>query len=210
MTLSPASSAFSASFAPLALLASYLLGSLPFGLWISRLVAGVDIREGGSGHVTTTNTMRHAGWGAAALVLLLDMAKGFAPTYLAVKQGLPAWGIALTAALAVVGHCWPVWAKFRGGMGLATTGGTFLAVNPLGMVVGLGVLVSLVLLYGHSARGSAVTGLTIPPVLWLLGLRGPILWAAVAAGWVLAIRFFTEDWHREYKELWLDRGESDE
>ncbi len=186
-------------------LAAYLLGSLPFGLWISRIVAGVDIREGGSGHVTTTNTMRHAGWPAGVLVLLLDTAKGFAPTYLGARLGLPAWGIALTAALAVVGHCWPVWAGFRGGMGLAITGGTFLAVNPLGFAVGLGVLVALVLLYGHSARGSAMTGLTIPPVLWLLGQHGPILWVAVAAGWVLAIRFFTEDWNREYKELWLDR-----
>ena len=90
-------------------------------------------------------------------------------------------------------------------MGLATTGGTFLAVSPLGMVIGLGVLVALVLLYGHSARGSAMTGLAIPPVLWLLGERGVIFWVAFAAGWVLAVRFFTEDWNREYKELWLDR-----
>jgi len=181
------------------------MGSLPFGLWISRLVADIDIREGGSGHVGTTNTMRHAGWAAGALVLVLDMAKGFTPTFFALKLGLPAWGIALTAALAVIGHCWPVFAKFRGGMGLATTGGALFAVSPLGMVIGLGVLVALILLSGHSARGSAMTGLTIPPVLWLLGQHGVILWAAFAVGWVLAFRFFTEDWNREYKELWLDR-----
>lgn len=205
--MAPFSFAYSASFASFAsiILLAYLMGSLPFGLWISKLVAGVDIREGGSGHVTTTNTMRHAGWAAGVLVLILDMAKGFLPAYLALKFGLPAWGIALAAALTVVGHCWSVFAKFKGGMGLAVTGGTLLAVNPLGMVIGLGVLVSLVLLYGHSARGSAMTGLTIPPTLWLLGQRGAILWVAVATGWVLAIRFFTEDWNREYKELWLDR-----
>lgn len=188
-----------------AIIGAYLMGSIPFGLWVSYLVAGVDIREGGSGHISTTNTMRHAGWAAGVLVLVLDMAKGFAPTYFALKLGLPGWGIALTATLAVIGHCWPVFAKFKGGMGLATTGGALLAVSPLGMAIGLGVLVALVLLYGHSARGSAMTGLAIPPTLWLLGQRGVILWAAVATGWVLAIRFFTEDWNREYKELWLDR-----
>lgn len=185
---------------------AYLLGSLPFGLWVSRLFSGVDIREEGSGHVTTTNTMRHAGWPAGVLVFFLDTVKGFVPTYLAVKVDLPVWAVAVTAMLAVIGHCWPVWAKFRGGMGLATTGGTFLVVNPLGFAIGLGVLISLVLLYGHAARGSAVTGLAIPPVLWLLGQRDVVLWVAVATGWILAIRFFTEDWNRAYKELWLDRG----
>ena len=140
-----------------AIIGAYLMGSIPFGLWVSYLVAGVDIREGGSGHISTTNTMRHAGWAAGVLVLVLDMAKGFAPTYFALKLGLPGWGIALTATLAVIGHCWPVFAKFKGGMGLATTGGALLAVSPLGMAIGLGVLVALVLLYGHSARGSAMT-----------------------------------------------------
>ena len=70
-------------------LLAYLSGSLPFGLWITRLVKRVDIRDGGSGHITTTNTIRQAGWLPGALVLVLDVAKGFLPTYLALHLGQP-------------------------------------------------------------------------------------------------------------------------
>lgn len=64
-------------------LLGYLSGSLPFALWITRLVKGVDVRQAGSGHATTTNTIRQAGFGAGALVFVLDTAKGFLPTWLA-------------------------------------------------------------------------------------------------------------------------------
>jgi glycerol-3-phosphate acyltransferase PlsY len=109
----------------------YLCGSLPFSIWITHYVKKVDVRDSGSGHATTTNTIRQAGFGWGVLVFVLDMAKGFIPTYFAVSRATPTYIIVLTAAFAVVGHCWPVFAQFRGGMGLATTGGTFLAVNPL-------------------------------------------------------------------------------
>ncbi len=182
----------------------YLAGSLPFALWVTRYVKGVDIRDRGSGHVTTTNTIRQAGWQWGVLVLLLDIAKGFLPTLFAVRMGLSPWGVALTATLAVVGHCWPVWAQFRGGMGLATTGGSLLAVSPLGFVIALGVLISLTLIIRHSARAALFTGLLIPVALWALGQRGDILWVAAGAGWIIAVRFL-DDWNREYRELWLDR-----
>ena len=63
----------------------YLFGSLPFSIWVTRRVKGVDVRDAGSGHATTTNTLRQAGFGWGALVLLLDIAKGFVPTYLALQ-----------------------------------------------------------------------------------------------------------------------------
>ncbi len=182
----------------------YLSGSLTFALWVTRLVKGVDVRDGGSGHVTTTNTIRQAGWTAGALVLVLDMGKGFLPTYFAVRAGLPDWAVALTAALAVIGHCWPLFAGFRGGMGLAVSGGALLAVSPLGFLIALATLLALVLLIRHAARGSLFAGLIGPVVLWLVGLRGVVLWVAVAAGLVIAGRF-TIDWNRKYRELWLDR-----
>ena len=69
----------------------YLVGSLPFALWITRLVKGVDVRDGGSGHVTTTNTIRQAGFAPGAAVLIFDISKGFLPTYFAIRAGLPAW-----------------------------------------------------------------------------------------------------------------------
>jgi len=182
----------------------YLSGSLPFALWITRLVKGVDVRDGGSGHVTTTNTIRQAGLGWGILVLLLDVSKGFLPTFFARQLGLPDWLIALTAGLAVVGHCWPIFAQFRGGMGLAATGGSLLAIWPLSFIIALGILVSLTLVLKHSARASVFAGLLNPVVLLLIGQRGVLVWVAAATGLVLAVRFL-DDWNREYRELWLDR-----
>jgi glycerol-3-phosphate acyltransferase PlsY len=185
-------------------LLGYLLGSLPFALWITRLVKGIDVRDGGSGHVTTTNTIRQAGWMAGAAVFVLDFGKGFLAVWLALHAGLPAWSVGLMGALAVTGHCWPVFAQFRGGMGLATMGGGLAAVSPLGFLVALGTLIALVLIVRHSARASVFTGLAVPAVFWLVGLRGTELWIAAACGLVIAVRF-TIDWNRKYRELWLDR-----
>jgi len=187
-------------------LLGYLSGSLPFGLWVTRLVKGIDIRDGGSGHITTTNTIRQAGWIPGAVVLILDIAKGFLPVYLALHAGLSAWQVAITSGMVVAGHCWPVFAQFRGGMGLAAMGGGLLAVQPLAFLLALGTLIFFVLVLHHGARGSVVTGLVVPLVLWLAGLRGTELWVAVAAGLVVAVRF-TIDWNRKYRELWLDRGQ---
>ena len=186
-------------------LLAYIAGSLPFSLWISRLVAGIDIRDGGSGHASTTNTIRQVGWFPGIIVLIFDIGKGFLPAYVAALQGYSQPVIILSATLSVVGHCWPIFAQFRGGMGLATAFGGFLAINITGGLITLAVLICMILLYGHRARGSAAAGISIAPVLWLLGYRETIFWAALIMGWILAVRFYQQDWHREYKESWLDR-----
>ncbi|MDP3185170.1 MAG: glycerol-3-phosphate acyltransferase [Anaerolineales bacterium] len=196
-------------------LLGYLCGSLPFAVWVTRLFKGVDVREAGSGHATTTNTIRQAGFGPGALVLVLDIAKGYLPVWLALHVGrdttswyfgIPpyTWLAPLTAALVVVGHCWPVFAQFRGGMGNASAGGAILAANPLAFVIGLGILVALVLILRHSARASVLTGLLIAPAFWLLGLGNSAIWIAASTGLVIAYRFLI-DWNRQYRELWLDR-----
>jgi glycerol-3-phosphate acyltransferase PlsY len=185
-------------------LLGYLCGSLPFAVWITRLVKGVDVRAAGSGHATSTNTIRQAGLLPGALVFILDVAKGFGPTWLALHYAPAAWIAALTAALAVLGHCWPVFAGFRGGMGLAPANGGMLAAFPFAIFITYGMLGLLTLVLRHSARASVVTGLLIAPLFWLIGLRGPILWIAAAVGLVVACRFLT-DWNRKYRELWLDR-----
>jgi glycerol-3-phosphate acyltransferase PlsY len=183
----------------------YLFGSLPFSIWVTLYVKHVDVRDSGSGHATTTNTIRQAGFGWGALVLVLDIAKGFLPTYFAVsRDAIPPYIIVLTAAFAVIGHCWPVFAQFRGGMGLATAGGTSLAVNPLTFFISLGLLILLVLVIRHSARASVFTGILVAPVLWLFNIRDISFWVALGAGTVIAIRFLI-DWNRKYRELWLDR-----
>jgi glycerol-3-phosphate acyltransferase PlsY len=183
---------------------AYCCGSLTPSIWITRLVKGVDVRDGGSGHATTTNTIRQAGFGPGVIVFVLDVAKGFIPTWLALRYTPAEWIIPLTAGLAVVGHCWPLFAGFRGGMGLATAGGGLLAVQPLGFLIGLGVLITLVLLIHHGARASVATGILLSPAMWLFGLRGTIIWIGIAVGLVIACRFLI-DWNRQYRELWLDR-----
>ena len=182
----------------------YLSGSLPFAIWITRLAKHVDVRDSGSGHATTTNTIRQAGFGWGALVLILDIAKGFIPTYLAIHYTGNNWIIALTAALAVAGHCWPIFAQFRGGMGLATFAGALLAANWFAFVIAMGLLLALTLILRHGARASVLTGILVGPLFWILNLRGVELWIAVAGGLVIAFRFLI-DWNRKYRELWLDR-----
>ncbi|MEO8354387.1 MAG: glycerol-3-phosphate acyltransferase [Chloroflexota bacterium] len=185
-------------------LLGYLSGSLPFSIWVTRHVKNVDVRDAGSGHATTTNTIRQAGFGWGALVLLLDIAKGFIPTFLALTFTHNPWIIALTAAFAVAGHCWPLFAQFRGGMGLATFGGALLAANWFAFVIGLGLLLTLTLIIHHSARASSLTGIFMAPLFWLVNLRGIEFWIAMAGGLVIAYRFLI-DWNRQYRELWLDR-----
>ena len=138
---------------------AYLCGSLPFAVWISRWRKGVDLREGGSGHMTTTNTIRQAGWVAGFMVFLLDTAKGFIPTYLALWLKLPEWAIGAVAVFAIVGHCWPIFARFRGGMGMAVTAGALLAVSPPAFLIAAGVLIFFVLVTRHAARGSIFAAL---------------------------------------------------
>jgi glycerol-3-phosphate acyltransferase PlsY len=186
------------------LLLGYLFGSLPFSIWVTRYVKNVDVRDAGSGHATTTNTIRQAGFGWGALVAILDVAKGFIPTFLAIRYANEIWVVALTAALAVAGHCWPVFAQFRGGMGIATFGGALIAANWFSAIVGLGLLLTLLLLLRHGARASVMAGILVGPFFWLLDLRGLELWIALACGLVMAYRFLS-DWNRKYRELWLDR-----
>jgi len=185
----------------------YLSGSLPFSIWVTRYVKNVDVRDAGSGHASTTNTIRQTGFGWGALVLILDIAKGFIPTYLAFTVGrdaIPPYIIPLTAACAVIGHCWPLFAQFRGGMGLATFGGALLAVNWFAFVIGLGLLLLLVLTIHHGARASVFTGILMAPVFWLFNLRGLEFWIAIAGGLVIVYRFLI-DWNRKYRARGLDR-----
>jgi glycerol-3-phosphate acyltransferase PlsY len=182
----------------------YLAGSASFALWVTRAVRGVDVRDAGSHHATATNTIRQAGWLTGIAVLILDISKGFFPTYFASQFSSLEWVVPLTAVAAVVGHCWPLYAQFRGGMGLATAGGSIAAVYPLGFAIGMGILILLALVIKHSARASVLTGIALAPSFWLAGERGVVIPLAIGVGIVLAVRFYS-DWNRKYRELWLDR-----
>ncbi|MCK5634761.1 MAG: glycerol-3-phosphate acyltransferase [Anaerolineales bacterium] len=183
---------------------AYLLGSIPFALLVTRVQAGVDVRSQGSGHAGATNTMRVAGWAAGIVVMLADIGKGYLAVWLAANFGGTITAPIAAAASVVVGHCWPIFAGFRGGMGMASGGGALLAVWPLGFVLAVGLGAALQLLIKHSARGNVVTGLLLMP-LWLIFRVDPVLLGvALAVGLVISGRSLS-DWNRVYRELWFDR-----
>jgi glycerol-3-phosphate acyltransferase PlsY len=183
---------------------AYLLGSIPFGVIVGRLVTGRDVRASGSGHSGATNTLRQAGWAAGVCVLGLDLAKGFAAEWLALRFGAHPLAPVCAAAAVVAGHCWPVFASFRGGMGMATAGGALLAAYPLGFVVGVGLAATGSLVLRHSARGNMLAGLLVGPMIWLVTRSAQLALIGGAVGGVVALRALA-DWRRVYRELWLDR-----
>ncbi|MGA9534093.1 MAG: glycerol-3-phosphate acyltransferase [Anaerolineales bacterium] len=189
-------------------LAGYLLGSIPFALWITRVRTGEDLRQFGSGHTGATNTMRVAGWGAGVLVVVLDIGKGALSVGLVSHYG-PAGSAPLAAAAVVIGHCWPLFAQFRGGMGAATAAGAVLAAWPLGFVLAIGLAAAFTLLLHHAARANVVTGLCLWLLLLVFDAPPAAVWVGLAAGIVVAARSRI-DWNRHYQELWLDRPNGEE
>jgi glycerol-3-phosphate acyltransferase PlsY len=189
---------------------AYIVGSIPFSILMTRVLTGEDVRASGSGHAGATNTMRAAGWVPGITVLILDLAKGWMAIWLADQisgvEFAPGILRACAALFVVIGHCWPVFAGFRGGMGMATSGGALLYVWPLGFVLGIGLAAAAQLIVRHSARGNIMTGVALAPLWFLFGAGWPRLGVAITVGLVVAFRAFS-DWHREYRELWFDRDD---
>lgn len=170
----------------LIIVASYLLGAIPFGLVLGRL-AGVDVRAQGSGNIGATNVARTAGKSLGLLTLLLDALKGALPP-LIVRYGLadalgPAGpDLAVYAGLAaVVGHIFPIYLKLRGGKGVATAAGMFAAIAPLELGVGLVVFGAAYALSKVVSVGSLLGALA----LLLALVFGPASFVTAAAGGVV-------------------------
>ncbi|MBP7692802.1 MAG: glycerol-3-phosphate acyltransferase [Anaerolineales bacterium] len=180
---------------------AYLLGSLPFGVWVGYALTGRDIRAGGSGHTGASNTIRQAGWAGGVAVAALDVGKGAVAVWLASQWGDGGWTTALAAAAVVAGHCWPVFAGFRGGMGLATAGGAVLAAYPLGFAAGLGLLIAAAFVLKHSARAGFAAGLLFPGLLWLLSGSPALTGLGAAVGGVVILRAFS-DWNHQRRGVW--------
>ncbi len=153
----------------IACIIGYLLGSIPNGYIVGRLMAGVDVRTVGSGKTGATNVRRLVGWKGFFLVLLMDVAKGALAVLLA-RWLLPEpnyWAQAAAGIFAVVGHTWPVFLGFKGGRGLATGMGALLMMVPLAVLL-LAVLgVPLVIISRYISLGS-VTGSALAPIVVLL------------------------------------------
>jgi glycerol-3-phosphate acyltransferase PlsY len=151
------------------LLIAYLLGSIPFGYLIVRLASGADIRAIGSGGTGATNVSRKAGKAAGVVTLALDVFKGAAAVLVArwlTGEAGTSWVVAAAAALAVVGHCFPVWLKFKAGKGVATGLGVFLAIAPLAALAALAVFIIVVWRTRYVSLGSIIAAAFLP--LWIL------------------------------------------
>lgn len=153
---------------------AYLSGSIPFGLLIGRWVRRVDIRDYGSGNIGTTNAMRVLGARWAAVIFALDVAKGALPVWLAQEVVVSLLGQAAVGLLAVAGHNWSVFLRFRGGKGVATSLGVLLATAPLAAGVAAIVWVLTVAASGYASLGSMI-GLTAAAAALLLSGQPEVL-----------------------------------
>lgn len=164
------------------LILSYLLGAVPFG-FLAGKVWGIDIRTQGSGNIGATNVFRTLGKGPGIVVLLLDALKGFVPAFFFPTwfSAEPAWGLGFGIA-AILGHNFPVYLRFKGGKGVATTGGVLLGAAPAAALIGVGVWVVVFLAGGYVSLGSMCAAVAVPVAgWWLYGSAGAILPGALTA-----------------------------
>jgi acyl phosphate:glycerol-3-phosphate acyltransferase len=165
--------------------AGYVLGSMPWGYWLPRLVKHDDIRRHGSGNIGGTNVWRVYGWRLGAPVVLLDTAKGFVPALVATLMVSHLAGV-LAGAAAMLGHWRPMFLRWRrGGKVVATTGGAFLGIAPLIGAVGAGVWIAVFLLFRYASLASIVGALSLPVAAVLLDEPWPVI--AFAAGAATAV-----------------------
>jgi glycerol-3-phosphate acyltransferase PlsY len=143
-----------------AMVLGYLLGSIPFGLLLTKIAGGGDIREIGSGNIGATNVLRTGRKGLAALTLLLDLLKGFVAVWLA-REYLPG-GEAVAAAGAFFGHLYPVWLKFKGGKGVATYAGIMFGLFWQGGVIYAVTWIGALLIFRISSVGGLLAALMAP------------------------------------------------
>ena len=149
------------------LLASYLLGSIPFGLILTRLAGLGDIRQIGSGNIGATNVLRTGNKALAAATLILDGAKGAVAVLLAQHLYGPDAAV-IAGAGAFLGHLFPVWLKFHGGKGVATTIGVFLAIAwPVGLIA-CAVWLLVALLFRYSSLAALIAVAAAPVAAWFL------------------------------------------
>jgi len=190
---------------------SYLLGSIPFGYILVKLFRGEDVRATGSGNIGATNVLRSGSKGLGIATLILDASKGYIAVIAAywivahffrhgtvlvadadaVQQSIERAYLvgALAAMFAIIGHMFPLWLGFRGGKGVATGVGSFLAIAPKAVGIVLLIFVAIVAISRYISLGSIVATAAFPVFAWLLyrGTNNPFVFAVICAGSLLII-----------------------
>src|SRR5690242_15489223 len=148
---------------------AYLLGSIPFGLLLTRAFGRGDVRKVGSGNIGATNVARAAGLLAGVLTLVLDVAKGVGAVLLAktLSNGSATW-MMIAAFGVLLGHCFPVWLKFKGGKGVATAAGIFLILSPLACLAAIILFVLVVIFWRYVSLGSVSAATAMPLLIYFL------------------------------------------
>jgi glycerol-3-phosphate acyltransferase PlsY len=175
------------------LLASYLLGAIPTSHLVSRVFAGIDLREHGSGNLGATNLYRVLGWKYAIPVALFDIAKGAIPVLVFAPQVADSELVAVACGVAaILGHVFSVFVRFKGGKGVATAAGVMLGLTPVALGVAAVVWMLVVLLTGYVSLGSIAAAAVLPFAAYLLekSKTPELLWiiALVAASVILLHR----------------------
>ena len=174
---------------------SYLLGSIPFGYLLVRVVRGEDVRQSGSGNIGATNVSRKSPV-LGAVTLLLDALKGTAAVglayFFAVRTSgavLPYQVMSVAALCAVLGHMFPVWLKFRGGKGVATGLGSFIVIAPKAVLIAAGVFIAVVAIFRYVSLGSMVAVASFPLLVYNMHAYSvaPVALALMAATSLLII-----------------------
>ena len=175
----------------IAIVMGYLLGSIPSAYIAGRLKKNIDIREIGGGNMGALNTIREIGLTAGLIILAADIAKGAVSVLIAQWLGLPQiWTFAAGFA-AVVGHSWPIFLRFKGGKGAATTMGVLLALIPLEFAISF-IIIAIVIIITSNVRLGVAVGLAfLPAIIWQLNGSVMLIAYSLALFLFLTIRSLT-------------------
>jgi glycerol-3-phosphate acyltransferase PlsY len=171
--------------AVLAIVFSYLIGSIPIGLIVARVTKGIDIREYGSGNIGLTNVIRTLGWGPGLITGLLDFLKGYLPVLYAMHNFSPQdFGgmniiyetiVILVSASIIIGNLYPVYLLFKGGKGVATGFGVLSALMGVYIFIPLAVFGVILLIFRFVSLGSIIAAISVPLTVLFLGSKLPVI-----------------------------------
>jgi glycerol-3-phosphate acyltransferase PlsY len=170
------------------ILLAYLVGSIPNAIIIGKAWKGIDVREHGSGNIGATNVFRVLGAGPGLLVLGLDALKGSLGVYFGLLWIGEGWGAVLGGIMAIVGHNWPVWLKFKGGRGVASGLGVIAMIVPKITLIILAVFILTVFITRYVSLGSIICAALVPLLMVLFKEPLPYLILGFVAGSFIIIR----------------------
>lgn len=174
-------------------LAAYLLASIPSGKLIARKIANIDITTRGSGNIGATNVARELGLKWGLITLILDALKGFVPVLLAGRylwepSVMFFWGLSAVGVAALLGHQFPLFKKFKGGKGVATALGIYLAISPLPCLLALLLFIIVVYKWKYVSLGSMVSAFSVPVLVTLFGKPLPVALGSLVIATLISLK----------------------